>query len=133
MLVIFFLAGIGVFSYSRVSMGMTERQRQETAPVSKDSAAKEDDKEKAYVTDHSIIAYGTAPIRNNTAQGRALARRAAVTDARRNILLLRPNMRNSSFFSGVNASGSIGAHGIRSERAEGNMYKVEIEMPLGKD
>lgn len=130
MLVIVFLAGIGVVSYSRVSLGMAEQPRQDTAPVVKDSITKEGGDEKAYVTDHSIVAYGTAPIRNNTAQGRALARRAAITDARRNILLLRPNMRNSSSFSGVNASGLIGAHGIRSERVEGNKYKVEIEMPF---
>ncbi|MDR1472913.1 MAG: hypothetical protein LBS75_10370 [Synergistaceae bacterium] len=80
------------------------------------------------LTDGSIAATGNGEILNDTAQGRLLAKRAALTDARRNLLMLRHDAMNGEPSRG--ASGRIGTHRVTSERAFGGTYEVEVEMSL---
>jgi hypothetical protein len=71
-----------------------------------------------------ITAAGTGRIMENTKFGRMMARRAALSDARRNILLETRKI-NGGVGKGE-VSGYVGPHSILSERTEGNIFRVEI-------
>lgn len=80
-----------------------------------------------------VTATGRGRLVGSGAQGRLLARRAAVTDARRNLLLLRERLLTvdpTATRRGSTVSGRVRATAIRSERTEGAFYLLELEMPL---
>ena len=83
----------------------------------------------AYPKENLAVASGVGWIKEDTAQGRLLARRAALLDARRNLLALRRKLFDKSH-SATGVSGHIAAHQIRKERIEGDLYFMEIEAPL---
>jgi len=78
-------------------------------------------------TDKIVTAAGVGKITENTQFGRMMARRAALTDARRNMLTEARKIKGGV---GGNVSGYVGSHSIISERIDGNLYKVEIEALL---
>jgi hypothetical protein len=80
----------------------------------------------------NIIAVGNGKISAGTAQGKLLARRAALTDARRNLLTLKQAALRGPGYDGPgnSVSGRIGAHRVTSERVSDGIYKIEVEMPL---
>lgn len=77
---------------------------------------------------------GVGRVVQNTAQGRLLARRAALTDARRGLLLLRghilddPALREQTLW----LSGPVPPVRILSERIEGGLYFIEVETALSR-
>ena len=77
---------------------------------------------------------GVGRVVQNTAQGRLLARRAALTDARRGLLLLRghilddPALRERTLW----LSGPVPPVRILSERIEGGLYFIEVETALSR-
>ncbi|MDR3230932.1 MAG: hypothetical protein LBT65_05800 [Synergistaceae bacterium] len=80
-----------------------------------------------------VSASGRGRIAENTPQGRLLARRAALTDARRNLLLMRQNYLNDPKSRGVRSvSGRLAAPSqkIREERVAGDFYLLEIDVRL---
>ena len=83
---------------------------------------------KAYPYRNLAVASGVGVIRENSAQGRLLARRAALLDARRNLLALRRELLNG--FSPRDLSGHVAAHKVVGERVEGNLYFLDVEVPL---
>ena len=119
----------GVFLYPRVLPGLVGRSSGDVRTAVRKLAAKREYSGKIRVTDSGIVAAGIGRIEPNTAQGRLLARRAALADARRNLLTLRKDFGGESAPSGSRSiSGSIGRHGVSSESVEGNFYKLELEM-----
>ncbi len=74
---------------------------------------------------------GVGRIPEDTAQGRLLARRAALTDARRNLLLLRQRLVDGKFDPG-SVSGRIAEVSIHSERVEGDLYFLKVDVPLDR-
>jgi hypothetical protein len=79
-----------------------------------------------------VVASGAARITEDTAQGRLLARRGALADARRNLLLLRQELlERPELKAGLRRiSGHVGRHVVRSERVDGGLYRVEIEISV---
>ena len=77
---------------------------------------------------------GVGRVVQNTAQGRLLARRAALTDARRGLLLLRrriladPELRARALW----LAGPVPPVRILSERIEGGLYFLEVETALSR-
>ena len=77
---------------------------------------------------------GVGRVVQNTAQGRLLARRAALTDARRGLLLLRhriladPELRGRALW----LAGPVPPVRILSERIEGGLYFLEVETALSR-
>ena len=77
---------------------------------------------------------GVGRVVQNTAQGRLLARRAALTDARRGLLVLRghiledPALRERTLW----LSGPVPPVRILSERIEGGLYFIEVETALSR-
>ena len=77
---------------------------------------------------------GMGRVVQNTAQGRLLARRAALTDARRGLLLLRrriladPELRARALW----LAGPVPPVRILSERIEGGLYFLEVETALSR-
>ena len=77
---------------------------------------------------------GVGRVVQDTAQGRLLARRAALTDARRGLLLLRghiledPALRERTLW----LSGPVPPARILSERIEGGLYFIEVETALSR-
>jgi hypothetical protein len=80
----------------------------------------------AYPKENLAVASGVGWIKEDTAQGRLLARRAALLDARRNLLALRRKLLDKSRYS-KGVSGHVAAHQIRGERIDGDLYFVEVE------
>ncbi len=74
-------------------------------------------------------AEGVGRIPEDTAQGRLLGRRAALTDARRNLLILRKRLVEGKFDPG-SVSGTIAEVSIHSEKMEGGLYFLEVDVPL---
>ena len=74
---------------------------------------------------------GVGRIPEDTAQGRLLARRAALTDARRNLLLLRQKLVDGKFDPRY-VSGRIAEVSIHSERVEGDLYFLKVDVPLDR-
>ena len=87
---------------------------------------------RVYVSENRVVASGMGRITENTAQGRLLARRAALVDARRNLLVLqRKLLRDSVFQLGTRSvSGHITARDIHSERIEGDFYFLAVDISL---
>ena len=79
---------------------------------------------------------GVGVINNNNAQGKLLARRAALTDARRGLLLLRREIiSGEKFTSGrINISGHVPELKILSEsqNQDQNLYFVEVQAALSE-
>ena len=77
---------------------------------------------------------GVGRVGQNTAQGRLLARRAALTDARRGLLLLRqriladPDLRGRALW----LAGPVPPVRVLSERIEGGLYFIEVETALSR-
>lgn len=80
------------------------------------------------------LVQGVGRIVQDTAQGRLLARRAALTDARRGLLLLRrsiledPALRERTLW----LSGPVPPVRILSERIVGGLYFIEVEAALSR-
>ncbi|MDR1379835.1 MAG: hypothetical protein LBJ36_12420 [Synergistaceae bacterium] len=86
---------------------------------------------KVFAAENRVSASGTARILDNTDQGKLLARRAALTDARRNLIELRRKLLGDPVFkSGARFSGRVVVPDVYSERIEGDLYFLEIDMPL---
>jgi hypothetical protein len=90
------------------------------------------DSTKVYMAENRVSTSGVGRIVENTAQGRALARRAALTDARRNLLELRQKLLGEPIFKfgSRTVSGHIIAPNIRSERIEGDFYHLDLDVEL---
>ena len=85
---------------------------------------------RAYPKENRAVASGVGRIREDTAQARLLARRAALLDARRNLLALRRKLFDGPYSAPAGLSGYVGAHKIYGERTEGSLYFLEVEVPL---
>jgi hypothetical protein len=90
------------------------------------------DSTKVYMAENRVSTSGVGRIGEDTARGRALARRAALTDARRNLLELRQKLLGDPIFKfeSRTVSGRIIAPDIRSERVEGDFYHIDIDVEL---
>ena len=88
------------------------------------------DSRRAYPNENLAVALGVGRIKEDTAQGKLKARRAALLDARRNLLVLRLELLNGSRSAPPSFSGRVAACKIRGERIEGNLYFLEVEVPL---
>jgi hypothetical protein len=79
-------------------------------------------------------AAGVGRIPEDTAQGKLIGRRGALTDARRNLLILRQKLLNDDSFSGkkYSISGKIAGVVIHSERIKNNLYFLQVDIPLDK-
>lgn len=76
-------------------------------------------------------AEGTGRIPEDTAQGRLLGRRAALTDARRNLLILRQKLLRGKF-DARSVSGKIAEVRIHSEKMDGGLYFLKVDVPLNR-
>ena len=90
---------------------------------------------KVATSENKISATGIGRIGENTAQGKLLGRRAALTDARRKLLAQRQKLlgdpRFQSFHSTTTLSGFLtGTQRITNEGTKGGIYFVEVEMHL---
>ena len=74
-------------------------------------------------------AEGVGRIPEDTAQGRLLGRRAALIDARRNLLLLRQKLLEGKF-DARSVSGKIAEVRIHSEKTDGGLYFLKVDVPL---
>ena len=83
---------------------------------------------RAYPNRNLAVASGVGLIREDSTQGRLLARRAALLDARRNLIALQRELLNGS--SPRDLSGHVAAHKVVGERVEGNLYFLDVEAPL---
>ncbi|MDR3265879.1 MAG: hypothetical protein LBT15_07705 [Synergistaceae bacterium] len=90
------------------------------------------DSARAYEADNRASASGLGRITEDSPQGRLLARRAALMDARRNLLVLRKKILEGPQSDVRSVSGRLVAPSqkIQSERVEGNLYRLEIEVRL---
>jgi len=79
-------------------------------------------------------AAGVGRIPDDTAQGRLLGRRAALTDARRNLLILRQKLLNDTNFNSkrYKISGNIAGVVIHSEKIKNSLYFLQVDIPLDK-
>ena len=77
---------------------------------------------------------GVGRVVQNTAQGRLLARRAALTDARRGLLSLRQRILADSELRGraLWLAGPVPPVRILTERIEGGLYFIEVETALSR-
>ncbi|MDR1917003.1 MAG: hypothetical protein LBQ58_10565 [Synergistaceae bacterium] len=134
LLVVFLLTGASVLSYSYLRPAKAADGTQDILRAVNDLIARGDYQEltKFSTTPNSIIAVGSGKITDSTTQGKLLAKRAALTDARRNLLILKQDIQRNKGFAGKtqSASGYIGAHRVKSEHVDGNIYKLEVEMSL---
>ena len=78
------------------------------------------------------FARGVGRLANDSAQGRLLARRAALLDAQRNLLILRTKiLEKPGLIPRTNrVSGSVPPLAITGERVENGLYFVSVEMSL---
>jgi hypothetical protein len=83
----------------------------------------------AYRGEDMVTATGIGKIASQRAISRALARRAALSDARRNLLIEARRIREG-VQGKPNVSGYVGRHWIVSERREGFLYKVTLAARL---
>jgi len=80
-------------------------------------------------------AAGVGRITEDTAQGRLLGRRAALTDARRNLLILRQKLLREYGVPGSGTrrvSGRVAGVKVHSERIVDGLYFLQVDMPLDK-
>jgi hypothetical protein len=79
--------------------------------------------------DGVVTAAGVGKISSKIAASRELARRAALTDARRNLLIEALRIRDG-ITGKPSVSGHVGYHWIVSERREGYLYRVVLAARL---
>jgi hypothetical protein len=105
-------------------------QAKDEAPTVRDLLTR--DPTKVYTAANRVSTSGVGRIAENTAQGRLLAKRAALTDARRNLLELRQKLLGEPVFNfgSRTLSGHIIVPNIRSERIEGDLYHLDIDVKL---
>ena len=82
-------------------------------------------------------ATGVGRIMEDTPRGRLLGRRGALTDAKRNLLILRQkllkkNELNEEGTNWYNVSGKLAGVVIHSKRVENNLYFLQVDIPLDK-
>ncbi|MDR1965385.1 MAG: hypothetical protein LBQ36_01630 [Synergistaceae bacterium] len=126
-----FLAGSGALLYARAASSAAEGSVDVAAAVRR-LASEKKYLAKIYVTDGGIVARGTGRIAGNAAQARLLARRAALADARRNLVEFRSDFLRDPAGKGAPraVSGRVGRHGLLSAGVDGDTYRVEIEIAL---
>ncbi|HDQ92629.1 MAG TPA: hypothetical protein ENN89_00745 [Synergistetes bacterium] len=80
----------------------------------------------------SVSVEGKGPIRNNSGPAKILAQKAAVTDGRRNLLLLLYEIRYGlpARLESIDISGKVVEPHIDSEMIIGDEYKISITLPL---
>jgi hypothetical protein len=80
----------------------------------------------------SVSVDGKGQLRNNSAPARIMAQRAAVTDARRNLLLLLYEIRYGlpARLESIDISGKVVEPHIDSERIVEDRYEIGITLPL---
>jgi hypothetical protein len=76
-----------------------------------------------------VTATGIGKVASSSAAARELARRAALTDARRNLLIEARKIRGGSQRD-LNISGHVGNHWIVSERNDSTIYRVTLAARL---
>ncbi len=84
-------------------------------------------------SDGMAVVTGRGRIVGDDAQSRALARRAALTDARRNFLVLRERLVQGDSYAQRRrsvVSGIVRASEVHSERIEGSFYLLELDVSL---
>lgn len=84
-------------------------------------------------SDNIATVTGRGRVNEESAQGRALARRAALLDAQRNLLLLRERLLSDKSYEyrrRITVSGKIKASKIHSERRDGSFYLLELDIGL---
>ncbi|MDR1944356.1 MAG: hypothetical protein LBQ19_05990 [Synergistaceae bacterium] len=125
------LTGAGVSLYLSATPSSAETAADIGAAV-RELASEGKYQSKIYVTENGIVAHGAGRIEGNAPRARLLARRAALTDARRNLLEFRRDfLRETYHRDGTRGVyGRIGRHSLRAAGIDGNSYKVEIEMTL---
>ena len=80
-----------------------------------------------------VFVKGVGLTKFSNSQGMFLARRAALTDARRRLLILRGRLlKADSSDQTVKISGSVPALKISGEGMEGNLYFVEVQTSLSE-
>jgi len=81
-------------------------------------------------------ALGVGRIMEDTPQGMLLGRRGALTDARRNLLILRQKLlseqKSGRKDTRQSVSGKIAGVVIHSERVVNNLYFLQVDIPLDK-
>ena len=83
------------------------------------------------ITSNRAWASGVGRMADNTAQEKLLARRAALVDARRNLIALRQELQKTNFKPGYVTGRITGkTQTINAERIEGSLYFLEVEMSL---
>ena len=83
----------------------------------------------------TATASGVGRITEDTARGRLLGRRAALTDARRNLLILRQKLLREYGVPGSGTrrvSGRVAGVKVHSERIVDGLYFLQVDMPLDK-
>jgi len=85
--------------------------------------------------DNKISATGVGRVEDDTAQGKLLGRRAALTDARRKLLAQRQKFLGDPRFQSSHGTTTLsgfltGTQKIKSEGVRGGIYFVEVEMNL---
>jgi hypothetical protein len=83
----------------------------------------------APAADDVVTATGIGKIASRSAVSRELARRAALTDARRNLLIEARKIRGGNQRD-PNISGHVGYHWIVSERKDSAIYRVTLAARL---
>ena len=124
-----FLFFLSVLSVLPVTSCMALADQPLSRPDARDLRAMTRDSGRAYPKENIAVASGVGWIREDTAQERLLARRAALLDARRNLLALRRKLLAGSRAK-PELSGHVTAHRIFGERIKGNLYFLEVEVPL---
>ncbi|MDR1622518.1 MAG: hypothetical protein LBS00_09105 [Synergistaceae bacterium] len=90
------------------------------------------DSTKVYMAENRVSTSGVGRIVDDTSQGRLLAKRAALVDARRKLLELRHKLLGEPIlqFGSRSVSGHVIAPQIRSERVRENLYFIDIDVEL---
>jgi hypothetical protein len=120
--------GLSQIRFTSLQVGVDTGVRQAQAMSSTSEAA--ENSGRAYLGENDVVtATGIGKIASLRAASRMSARRAALSDARRNLLIearrIREGIQGKS-----NISGHVDHHWIVSERREGNLYKVTLAARL---
>lgn len=94
----------------------------EPVPIDTKSSARIDNEQNV------ATAEGIGRILDNTSQGKLLGRRAALTDARRNLLILRQELLGKK--GNYNVSGKISQVRVHSEHSDEKFYYLKVSVPL---
>jgi hypothetical protein len=139
---ILFLAGTCVFLYffailprqTDASTSEAREAREAKADVKGETTLEllTRDSTKVYMAENRVSTSGVGRIVDDTSQGRLLAKRAALVDARRKLLELRHKLLGEPIlqFGSRSVSGHVIAPQIRSERVRENLYFIDIDVEL---